>query len=101
MRVIVAKYSNHNFSFFTLKYIYHNLGRGGLAYTYADTRAKHIDLKTKSDGACNRRVVVRAQHPTASLIKQSGLVRRKFKEAFESVVNIRERYFRLQREIYR
>ena len=95
-------------------------------YRYADGRAKYIDLQMEYDCVCycrvlshdntdnlheikvtnslvslNKEGVVRVQHPTTSLIKLKGLDRNELKEASESVVNIGETYFRLQRETYR
>ncbi len=97
-----------------------------MAYAYADTKVKNIDSKIKPNYVYNRRVlcphntdnlheikvinslvtlnkegVVRVQHPTISLIKLRGLDSNEFKEEFESVSDIREGYFGLQREIFR
>ncbi|AKF24708.1 hypothetical protein YH65_04390 [Sulfurovum lithotrophicum] len=70
-----------------------------MAYTEADTRAKLIDPQIKSSNWLESNIV--REYYFTDGRKFIGMDRTELREAFEGAVNIRERYFGLQREIYR
>jgi hypothetical protein len=70
-----------------------------MAYAEADTRAKLIDPQIKSSNWLESNIV--REYYFTDGRKLNGMDRTELKEAFEGAAHIREKYFGLQREIYR